>query len=365
MTHGLVVGKFYPPHAGHHHLIDTAARACERVTVVVAPSSAESIPLEVRLDWLREVHAASPHVRFAGVYCDLPIDYDDPDIWQAHYEVFRGAVGPATVDVVFSSEAYGDELARRFDARHVAVDPPRAGVPVSGTAIRADPVANWAFLAPPVRAWLARRVVVVGAESTGTTTLARALAAQLRLRGGAFAGTRWVPEYGRTLTELKMAGGVKVEDLVWDRDDFLTVVREQNAAEDAAARAGGPLLICDTDAFATAIWEERYLGSASPRVRAAAREPALYLLTADDGVPFEDDGMRDGEHLRGWMTGRFRAELAAGRVPWLELTGTYRNRLRTALAACDELLARGWSFAAPQLPRRPPDRAPGIVGGSC
>ena len=125
-------------------------------------------------------------------------------------------------------------------------------------------MANWAFLAPPVRGWLARRVVVVGAESTGTTTMARALAAQLRLRGGAFAGTRWVPEYGRTLTELKMAGGVKVEDLVWDREDFLTVDPvEQNAAEDAAARAGGPLLICDTDAFATAIWEERYLGFTS------------------------------------------------------------------------------------------------------
>jgi NadR type nicotinamide-nucleotide adenylyltransferase len=361
MTHGLVVGKFYPPHAGHHHLIDTAARACDRVTVVVAPSSAESIPLQVRLDWLREVHAGSPHVRFAGVYCDLPIDYDDPDIWQAHVDVFRGAVGPSTVDVVFSSEVYGEELARRFGARHVAVDPDRRGVPVSGTAVRADPVANWAFLSPPVRGWLARRVVVVGAESTGTTTLARALAAQLRLRGGAFAGTRWVPEYGRTLTELKMAGGVKVEDLVWDREDFLTVVREQNAAEDAAARTGGPLLICDTDAFATAIWEERYLGSSSPRVRAAAREPALYLLTPHDGVPFEDDGMRDGEHLRAWMTDRFRAELAARPVPWIELTGAYRTRLRTALAACDELLAQGWRFAAPQLPRQ----APGIVGGSC
>jgi len=33
--HGLVIGKFYPPHAGHHLLVRTAARACERVTVIV------------------------------------------------------------------------------------------------------------------------------------------------------------------------------------------------------------------------------------------------------------------------------------------------------------------------------------------
>ena len=362
MTHGLVVGKFYPPHAGHHHLIDAAARRCTEVTVVVAPSTTESIPLAPRLEWLREVHAGSPHVRFVGVYCDLPIDYDDPELWEAHCAVFRSAIGPGkAVDVVFSSEVYGPELARRFSAQHVSVDPDRSREPVSGTAVRADPVANWRFLAPPVRAWLARRVVVVGAESTGTTTLARALTRQLRLRGGAFAETRWVPEYGRTLTELKMAGGVKVEDLVWDREDFRTVVREQNAAEDAAARAGGPLRICDTDAFATAVWEERYLGDTSPEVRAAARQPALYLLTSHEGVPFEDDGMRDGEHLREWMTGRFRAELATRGVPWIELTGPYRRRLRTALQACDEVLAKGWEFAAPQLPRR----APGNVGGCC
>ena len=338
--HALVVGKFYPPHAGHHHLISTAARASAAVTVVVAPSTAESIPLEARLAWLREAHAGEPHVRFVGVYDDHPVDYDDPVAWDAHCAVFRGALGGRPVDAVFSSEAYGDELARRFSAQHVCVDPSRSTIPVSGTAVRADPTAHWPFLSPGVRAWYARRVVVVGAESTGTTTLARALAAHFRLRGGVFADTRWVPEFGRTLTELKMAAG----DLVWRREDFTLVVREQNAAEDAAARAGSPLLVCDTDAFATAIWEERYLGSSSPEVRAAARTPALYLLTSDVGVPFEDDGLRDGEHLRDWMTERFRVELATTGVPWLELTGPYRRRLTTAIEACEATLIalRSW-----------------------
>ncbi|MFG2044335.1 AAA family ATPase [Dactylosporangium sp. NPDC048998] len=364
MVHGLIVGKFYPPHAGHHHLIDTAARACDEVTVVVAPSTVESIPLADRLAWLREVHAADPHVRFVGVHDDLPIDYGSAEAWEAHCALFRAAAGRRRVDRVFSSESYGEELARRFGAQHVPVDPGRVAVPVSGTAVRADPVANWAFLAPPVRAWFARRVVVVGAESTGTTTLARALAAHLRLRAGAFSGTAWVEEYGRTLTSLKMAGlapGQGVADVVWTREDFVTVAREQNAAEDAAARSGGPILLCDTDSFATAIWEERYLGSASQAVRHAARRPALYLLTSDEGVPFEDDGMRDGEHLRAWMTGRFRAELAASGVAWIELTGPYRERLTRAVRACDELLAEGWDLASPLLPAD----APGIVGGSC
>lgn len=351
--HGMVVGKFYPPHAGHHHLIRAAAAACAAVTVVVAPSRRESIPLETRLGWLREEHADTPWVRFAGRYDDTRIDYGDPAVWDAHCAVFREAVGPDPVDAVFSSEKYGDELARRFGAVHVEVDAPRLAYPVSGTAVRADPVAHWGLLSAPVRAWFTRRVVVLGAESTGTTTMARALAGHYAARGGVWADTRWVPEYGRELTGRKLAAlraadpGATVFDVTWDRADFVEVAREQSAAEDAAARAGSPLLVCDTDALATQVWEERYLGSSSPEVRAAARRTDLYLLTSPAGVPFDDDGLRDGEHLRGWMTGRFREVLAASRVPVVVLDGSHGARLRTAVQACDRLLNAGWGLAAP------------------
>ncbi|GIF19766.1 NadR type nicotinamide-nucleotide adenylyltransferase [Actinoplanes tereljensis] len=349
--HGLIVGKFYPPHAGHHALIAAAEAACERVTVVVAPSTRESVPLEARLAWLREAHG--PAVRFVGVYDDHPVDYDDPDVWELHMAVFRTAVGDDRVDAVFSSEAYGSELAERFGAEAVTVDLDRLAVPVSGTAVRDDPPAHWHLLGPGVRGWLAKRVVVVGAESTGTTTMARALARHYRLRGGPWRDTRWVPEFGRELTERKLAAlrttrpAATVFDVTWDRADFVTVADEQNRAEDRAARAGSPVLFGDTDAFATTIWEERYLGSTSDEVRARVRAPDLYLLTDDRDVPFQDDGLRDGEHLRTWMTGRFRAELDSQPVPHLVLTGSYRQRLRAAVAATDDLLARGWIFATP------------------
>jgi HTH-type transcriptional regulator, transcriptional repressor of NAD biosynthesis genes len=340
--HGLVVGKFFPPHAGHHHLIDTAEARCGRLTVVVAPARSEWLPLELRLAWLREVH---PGVEFAGVYDDVPIDYEDSAIWDAHCEIFRSALDGAVVDAVFSSEAYGDELARRFDAVHVSVDPDRTRHPVSGTAVRTDPAGHWEFLAAPVRAYFTRRVAVVGAESTGTTTMARALASALRDRGGCFRRTTWIGEFGRDLTQRKLDAlrdkrpTAQVTDVTWSRADFVEVATAQNAREDAAAREGSPILVCDTDARATAVWEERYLGSASAAVLALAREPDLYLLTDHVGVPFEDDGLRDGEHLRTWMTGRFR-EVLAGR-PVVELTGPHSDRLATALAACDALLTGG------------------------
>jgi HTH-type transcriptional regulator, transcriptional repressor of NAD biosynthesis genes len=355
--HGLIVGKFYPPHAGHHALIDAAAAACDRVTVVVAPSSRESVPLELRLTWLREAHPA--HVRFVGGYDDHPVDYADPTAWERHTAVFRAAAGTDRVDAVFSSEAYGAELARRFGAQAVTVDLERMKVPVSGTAVRADPVANWDLLGPGVRGWLTRRVIVVGAESTGTTTMARALARHYRSRGGVWARTRWVPEFGRELTARKLdqlrrtRPAATVEDLSWDRDDFVTVAAAQNAAEDTAAREGSPILFGDTDALATTIWEERYLSggtgtwTVSAGVEARVRAPALYLLTHHEQVPFVDDGLRDGEDVRAWMTARFERELAARGVPSVVLTGCYAARLRAAVGACDDLLAAGWSFAPP------------------
>ncbi|MCX9191436.1 transcriptional regulator [Carbonactinospora thermoautotrophica] len=364
--HGLVLGKFYPPHAGHHLLISTAAAACDQVSVLVLAASVESIPLDLRVAWVREAHP-EPHVRVLGGYDDVPVDYDDPEIWEAHMAVFRSVLASGgehaartPVDAVFTSEPYGDELARRFGAVHVPVDPCRSKVPCSSTLVRRDPVACWEYLSPAVRAWLARRVVVVGAESTGTTTMARALAAAYRARGGVWAETRWVPEYGRTFTYEKLALAqaealatgrppATMDDLFWTTSDFVVIAERQLTEENRLARLGSPVLFCDTDPLATTIWHERYLGFRSPEVEAVAARARhdLWLLTSHEGVPFEQDGYRDGEHIRPWMTERFREELDKRGMPYVELTGSHEERLRTAIAAVDELLARGWEFADP------------------
>jgi HTH-type transcriptional regulator, transcriptional repressor of NAD biosynthesis genes len=358
-AHGLVVGKFYPPHLGHHLLVDEAAAACARVTVVVAASSVESIPLADRVAWMRATHAGQPHVRIVGATDDHPIDYTSDAAWTAHVAVFRSAVARAAildgvperapVDAVFSSEPYGEELARRFGATSVVVDLERRRRPTSSSAIRADVGGRWDDLAPATRAGLALRVVFVGAESTGTTTVSRLVAERL--------GTTWVPEYGRDYTvDLLVAGGTRsMGDLVWTTDDFTAIAERQVALEDeAAARCSGGVVVCDTDAFATGIWHERYLGTRSAAVEAwaAARPHPLYLLTSHEGVPFEQDGIRDGEHLRAWMTGRFAEALTATGRAWRLLTGTVEDRVGAALAAVEELrrTAPAWRFAEPLLP---------------
>jgi nicotinamide riboside kinase len=109
------------------------------------------------------------------------------------------------------------------------------------------------------------------------------------------------------------------------------------------------VLVCDNDPWAATVWCERYLGAGHPDVRAAvgARAPALYLLTDHAGVPFEQDGWRDGEHRREWMTARFRTLLADRGVPWHLVTGTPDERLADAVRVCDDAMARHFRFADP------------------
>jgi NadR type nicotinamide-nucleotide adenylyltransferase len=343
--HALVIGKFYPLHAGHSHLIREALRASDRVTVQVLAASVESIPPGLRADWIREEHPAA-HV--VAAIDDAPVDFDSAEAWDAHTAVIAGLLD-APVDAVFTSDEYGAELAHRLGAQWVQIDAGRERNPVSGTAVRADPAAHWHELSPAVRASLAARVVVLGAESTGSTTLAEALAHACR--------TRWVPEYGRELS-LTRVGGM---DAPWRSDEFDLIVDRQIALEDAALRrVPVPLLVCDTDVLATALWHERYVttpdaGAATERLlaRAHAHRPDLYLLTGDE-IPFVQDGTRDGEHIRHAMQDRFRQVLAAQPVPWREVTGDVAARVAASLPLIDAAIARRLTFAAP-LEGRPHD----------
>lgn len=357
-AHGLVIGTFYPPHVGHLALIRAALSACDRVTVEVLGGSTESLPVPLRVAWLRE---EAPTARLTSVVDDAPIDFESASAWDHHTAVIRSLLDPTDgpVSALFTSDAYGEELAHRLGATWVRVDPGRSALTVSSTAVRADVAGQWWALPGPVRQHLAKRVVVVGAESTGTTTLAQELAEHF--------GVPCVPEYGREWTE-ERPGGIQSP---WQSVEFDLVAGQQARLEDdAARRSPRPLLICDTDVLATAVWHERYVGARSATVEALARArvPALYLLTAPD-IPFVQDGMRDGEHLRSWMTGRFREALAHQPAPWVELSGSRDTRLSGGIRAVEEVLAAGWGLA-PSLEQQqqaaraaPAASRPGASGG--
>lgn len=252
-------------------------------------------------------------------------DENDSRVWAENTMRWLGRAP----DVVFTSEHYGDAYAGHMSCRHVMVDEARRTVPCSGTAVRADPLVMWDHLSPPVREWYARRIVVLGAESTGTTTLAMALAEHFQ--------TVWVPEFGREYSAFKQARG----ESTWRTDEFLEIAREQTRRENQAAREANRFLICDTNAFVTTLWHRRYMGFRSPPLDefAASCRADLYILTGDE-IPFVQDGLRDGEGICHEMHGWFEEALAGQPVPWCLVMGERETRLESALAAIVPWMSR-------------------------
>jgi NadR type nicotinamide-nucleotide adenylyltransferase len=149
---GLVIGRFCPPHLGHSHLIRSAATRVDHLVVFVNTREGEVVPGELRARWLAELH---PDVTVVEVRHDLDNDWADEALWARWMALLRSswplADGP---HAVFSSDAYVSELARRFGAESVVVDPGRETVPVSATMVRDAPARHLDRLAPPVRTWV-------------------------------------------------------------------------------------------------------------------------------------------------------------------------------------------------------------------
>jgi NadR type nicotinamide-nucleotide adenylyltransferase len=170
------------------------------------------------------------------------------------------------------------------------------------------------------------RVCLLGAESTGKTTLAEALAQRY--------GTLWNPEYGRVYTEAGRPRGAP-----WESWEFAHIARVHCWYEDFLATLARRVLFCDTDAFTTAVFHAAYLGApASGFEDLAARRYDLYLVCGLD-VPFTHDGLREFEQQRHWMHERLLAHARESGSPWLLLEGQPDVRVADACKAVGALLS--------------------------
>jgi NadR type nicotinamide-nucleotide adenylyltransferase len=253
--------------------------------------------------------------------------HEHPRFWDIWRESLL-RVAPRKPDLVFASEPYGERLAKELGARFVPVDLDRSLVSVSGTAIRNDPMKHWRHLPRCVRPYFARRVCVVGPESTGKSTLARDLAAHF--------GTTWVPEYARALLEPRANPN---ETAPVAREDMIAIARGQVASEEALARNAERVLFADTDALTTLLWSDHFFGAhdAALDELAARHGHHLYLLTSPD-VPYVQDAVRYAPEERSAFFDRMRAELDARQRRYVVLEGDWDARRARAIAAVDELV---------------------------
>jgi len=338
---GLVVGKFWPPHQGHIRLIEQLSNECDQVFVVVCSTPSQIPNGETRAMWMQ---SCLPHAEvilvddFCSPHYPKPCRRDCSPRWASRVQEL--GIGP--ISVVATAETYGPPFAEELGARLLYVDR-EAGTPLSSSMIRSDLRRMWTALPSPVREGLHRKVVVLGAESTGTTTLAQDLSSRI--------GCPVTAEAGRTMSWVLFAESNTMDGIIWTEQHFWRIVNAQITLEHQAVSRNidespshlGPWLVCDTDTLATVAWWERYLSVSARTLEgfASSRLADLYLVTSPDGIEFDSsDPLRDGISVRTAMHRRFLDLVRASGRPWVELSGPREVRLAQAEHALEEFEAR-------------------------
>jgi NadR type nicotinamide-nucleotide adenylyltransferase len=159
-----------------------------------------------------------------------------------------------------------------------------------------------------------QRIAILGAESSGKSTLSEALARRY--------DTVWVPEYLREF--------VDTHARVPHEEDQFGIARTQRAREDAAAEKANRFLFCDTTPLMTALYSRVYWGRVDEQLAAfdTRHDYALTVVTAPD-TPWEPDGLqRESEEVRQMVHRMLLETLAARGIAYVLLEGDLPHRMR-------------------------------------
>ncbi|MFK3989683.1 MULTISPECIES: AAA family ATPase [unclassified Psychrobacter] len=168
-------------------------------------------------------------------------------------------------------------------------------------------------------------VAILGAESTGKTTLCRDLAAHF--------GCPWVPEYMRTYLQAKW----DKEHLTCTWEDLLPIAQgqielENKLAAQAAQSDHNHYLFCDTSLFELMVYSNWYYGDCPKALTNAAltHHYDLILLTEVD-IPWVADDLRDSPHQRDEISAYFESQLTHHQKPFHRIGGDRYERVQQVL----------------------------------
>jgi HTH-type transcriptional repressor of NAD biosynthesis genes len=172
------------------------------------------------------------------------------------------------------------------------------------------------------------RVALFGPESTGKTTLAKALSA--------YYNTCWVPEFARDYLQEKW----DTTKEICKKKDIYPIAVGQMALENELAKKANKILFCDTNLLLTEVYARTYFnGWCDQRVVEANKENqyALYFLT-DIDVPWVADDLRDRPNQRREMFESFKTALDSRKIDYITLNGSHNERLEKAVARINQFL---------------------------
>ena len=184
-----------------------------------------------------------------------------------------------------------------------------------------------------------KKVVTIGPESTGKSSLCEQLAKHYN--------TLWCPEYAREY--------LTIHGMNYTYEDLLTIAKgqvelEEKYESEVRSRESGvnsqltthdSRLFIDTDMYVMKVWCEFVFGPCHQFIldQIAKRKYDLYLLCNID-LPWTHDQLREypDPGPRQQLYGIYKNIMQNQSTPWIEIGGNYQERIQTAIKAVDDLV---------------------------
>ncbi|HEY8688259.1 MAG TPA: AAA family ATPase [Chitinophagaceae bacterium] len=173
-----------------------------------------------------------------------------------------------------------------------------------------------------------KKIVVIGPESTGKSTLCSQLAKHYK--------TLWCPEYAREYLD--------THGKEYTYDDLLTIAKGQIDGEEAVlstANSQPSTVFIDTDMYVMKVWCEFAFGKCHSWIlnQIATRKYDLYLVCNVD-LPWIKDDLREYPDVetRNKLYHFYKDIMVNQSVPWIDISGNYEERLQVAINGVEKLM---------------------------
>ncbi len=312
MKRGLVLGKFMPPHTGHLALINFAVANCDELIVLICYTKDEAISGEMRTQWLTEIYYSQKNISI------IPFQYDAntlPNTSVSSKDVSKKWANKLKsflpqVNIIFSSEKYGEYLAEFMAISYLTFDIKRHQHPVSSTLIRENPLKYWSFIPAQVQPYFVKKVAILGTESTGKSTLTENLAK--------YYNTSFVPEMAREIIQ-------RTDECTFDHLHQIADLHAKTINE--KIKTANKLLFVDTDLTITKSYSN-YLFKKNLIVDHWIEQANNFdhIIFLDKDVTFVQDGTRLEEEYRNQLHDSHLSLLKKENKKFSVINGDWQNR---------------------------------------
>lgn len=328
---GAYGGKFNPLHMGHLDCILQAANLCHELFIVLRIGNGlNEINRRIRYRWLYQLTNHIGNVNIIMVENAVCVDDALTDeYWRNEAEQVKMKIDKM-IDVIFldsESKTYGTSIKENYESELYFLP----GNEINSTELNRNIYAHWDWLPNIVRPFYVKKVLLIGGESTGKTTLTINLANRFN--------TNYIDEVGREISERSGTNQLMLPE------EFIEILLQQKLNEIKAITQSNKILFIDTDALVTQFYLSFHNAPDLERKKALSESINSLnhydlILFLEPDIAFVQDGVRNESICQNRMkySEQLKGLLCAYDKKYVIVRGSFQERYETAVQEVSRLL---------------------------